>query len=690
MQWPLEHSQLEPPGSIGIALHVFYPELLDEFRDHLARMPWPFDLLVSVTRPDEIALVRERLQTLPMLAELYIEQVPNRGRDLAPMMVTFNARLRQYDFIGHLHTKKTPQAQWGDTWREHLLSHLLGTPEQIQQTFFHLAHGHVGMVYPALTSQTPFWAMSWLSNGEYARPLCERLGMTLAEDACFSFPVGSMFWARQEAVRPLLDLNLTIEAFPEEAGQQDGTLQHAIERLLGLVCHKVGLPVAIIDLARHCLDDDDTLNAFFELVPPIDRKIERVYPSFDALTLSTRDTLVQMPFTHRAAMLRCLLECRGHEAGIDAAQIEGFMGQRDAAEQQVAHEGQPGADAMVTAMVQQGVPETTARAWMALETGFETGLWQPRPAVLAALNRFGSSIEHIGAVIDTPIDPTAALERLKTLGYDMLSFTIAGSDGGTDRCTSGFWQQTLEQVNAQGGHKLLHVGGHPWHDMQSAWQMDERVTPLYAMPGTAMAAMSWPCRELMQHLSSACWQDDLWRGLMTRRLTRQVDHEPGCLLLTHHFSCEEDAGYLFAGPLLLEMLQRWIRAHERVGMRHCFIPVDRVHPAARMYDLLAGTGRYQKSSLPTLHCRRFERYARLSMKLTHPTWQRKWFWSDWATQPGIATGAVQFLEDLIGMLGQHWHRFHVNNDALQALAARLQEGDTPLPSGIFIDQGSAP
>lgn len=49
------------------------------------------------------------------------------------------------------------------------------------------------------------------------------------------FASGSMFWARLQALRPLLDAHLLPSMFDIETGQVDGTLAHAIERATGAV-----------------------------------------------------------------------------------------------------------------------------------------------------------------------------------------------------------------------------------------------------------------------------------------------------------------------------------------------------------------------------------------------------------------------------------------------------------------------
>lgn len=59
------------------------------------------------------------------------------------------------------------------------------------------------------------------------------------------FPAGSMFWARSQALLPLFDLGLGWDDYPEEPVPHDGTILHALERLVPVVVESRGFRVAV-------------------------------------------------------------------------------------------------------------------------------------------------------------------------------------------------------------------------------------------------------------------------------------------------------------------------------------------------------------------------------------------------------------------------------------------------------------
>jgi hypothetical protein len=64
-----------------------------------------------------------------------------------------------------------------------------------------------------------------------------------------------MFWARSKALQRLLDLDLRFDDFPEEQGQIDGTLAHAVERSFAFLAEANGCHWAKI--ARRAVDGDE-------------------------------------------------------------------------------------------------------------------------------------------------------------------------------------------------------------------------------------------------------------------------------------------------------------------------------------------------------------------------------------------------------------------------------------------------
>jgi lipopolysaccharide biosynthesis protein len=59
-------------------------------------------------------------------------------------------------------------------------------------------------------------------------------------DQFFSFPVGTMFWARSAALESLFSLGLDWDDYPPEPLPIDGSMLHALERLLPSIVEHAG------------------------------------------------------------------------------------------------------------------------------------------------------------------------------------------------------------------------------------------------------------------------------------------------------------------------------------------------------------------------------------------------------------------------------------------------------------------
>lgn len=230
---------LTPPGDLRVALHlhVYYPDMLADMLERLGRNRACPDLFISV--PDELVAQSVRAQVRDDgVRRVQVRVVPNVGRDIAPLLTAFGAHLvENYDIVGHVHTKKSADiadAATGSAWHRFLMENLLGGKAPMADVVLGrmASDASIGLVFP----DDPHF-VDWGTNRPHAETLAARLGLgELPKHPVF--PVGSMFWARADTLRPLVDLKLVWSDYPSEPLPYDGSMLHAIERLLPLVAGK--------------------------------------------------------------------------------------------------------------------------------------------------------------------------------------------------------------------------------------------------------------------------------------------------------------------------------------------------------------------------------------------------------------------------------------------------------------------
>jgi hypothetical protein len=237
---------LPPNSQIALHIHVHY---LDKFEEIIAALEKNIirpDLFISITNPDLSLIINHLLKDYSGQV-ISIEVFPNRGRDIGPFLGSMGREMiSNYEYLGHIHTKKSPHtdSKTSSDWSRFLIANLLSLGEinsadQIIQ--YLVSHSDIGLVFPDDPQ-----ILSWGINYSHARGLANQMGIGVLPYH-FNFPVGTMFWCRASALAPLMELNLSIEDLPEEPLPIDGTILHAIERLLPFIAEKAGFSYALVN-----------------------------------------------------------------------------------------------------------------------------------------------------------------------------------------------------------------------------------------------------------------------------------------------------------------------------------------------------------------------------------------------------------------------------------------------------------
>lgn len=221
--------------SCAVTAHIFYYDYIHRFIECLHYFPTVIDVYLAISDSEFIDQAYNLLSEVDCVNNICIRVAPNKGRNFGPLLVEFGAALLDYDVFCHVHSKKSlfsgsSQEIWGDYLFEYLLR-----DKQILSKALALFEcpDNYGVYFPtAYTRSLPKWASHTLKNKHTSNELCKLLSLPPPEHGFLSYPVGGMFWAKSEALRPLLSHPWTYDDFPAEPIANDGTILHAMERML--------------------------------------------------------------------------------------------------------------------------------------------------------------------------------------------------------------------------------------------------------------------------------------------------------------------------------------------------------------------------------------------------------------------------------------------------------------------------
>ena len=230
------------PAKTALHGHFHYVDHIGDFLAALQPNQSPIDLYLTTTSEENAARLREATASYGK-GSVNISLVPNKGRDIGAFLAFLHGA-GGYEIVGHVHGKRSLYAKdqtLGDRWRNFLWQQLLGPRSPVADIILaaFAAQPQLGMVFP----EDPH-TNGWDGNLEIARELARRMCMDDKLSLHIDFPVGTMFWARREALLPLLKLAFDWSDYPDEPVPVDGTMLHALERLLPVIANRNGYEYA--------------------------------------------------------------------------------------------------------------------------------------------------------------------------------------------------------------------------------------------------------------------------------------------------------------------------------------------------------------------------------------------------------------------------------------------------------------
>ena len=223
---------------IAVHVHVFYEDVFKKIIKKLQYIPLKYDLYISTVSEEKKTNIKKILR-ISNANKYEIKIYENKGRDVYPFIKQMKKHYKKYKYICHLHTKKSLHKKLlGSNWSIYLYNNLIGNREVISEILsdFQL-NEKLGFIFPEvyydiIKEVKNFTNINFplhKNNKYYMNYILKSLFHNIYKiGENLVFPVGNMFWAKTRAIYQIFNEEFE---YPEELGQTNETIMHAIERI---------------------------------------------------------------------------------------------------------------------------------------------------------------------------------------------------------------------------------------------------------------------------------------------------------------------------------------------------------------------------------------------------------------------------------------------------------------------------
>ncbi|RMB25744.1 rhamnan synthesis protein F [Sphingomonas sp. PP-F2F-G114-C0414] len=439
---------------VVIVLHIYYPTFVPYFISRLLALGGlMWDVMISASAD----VIREHEETLRVAFGdrlRILMEVPNRGRNFAPLLVDFAAELSAYDAICHCHSKESLHSGRRQTaWADYLIASLIGSQDVMRRHVNLILSGACDVISPAPFIGMPPWASHSLSNDAHFTEMCARLGLD-GTTGFMAYPVGGMLWMSKTVHASLASMALKHDDFPPEPSRPDGELHHALERLIGRLA---GRKQAFYDqvTGRYWAPDAVLREEVRRSANAGD--LPEIINGHDIVTFDFFDTLCT----------RSTGDEEWAKRRVEFAIGQNYHMRRNAVEAQLRAGLHPGEDVSLPLIAQALTREgfIDAIGAVALERAFDLATLVPRPQIVHAYEHAIEKEKMVLIVSDSYYDQGFIRSFLLKHGIPEPKQILISADVGLRKDRGDLWHH-LGRV--RGNSRGLHVGDNVHSDIQKA------------------------------------------------------------------------------------------------------------------------------------------------------------------------------------------------------------------------------
>lgn len=234
----------------AVFVNLYYEDSWAQYFVYLRNIPRDISIYICSSNS---ALLYEAKKSSKGMDNITFLSKENRGRDISALLVTFREKILCYDYVCFIHDKKAAFHYLKEDvafWIRNMWENTLGSTSYIYGVLELLQSNHIGLLVPPEPLGKHFndwYTNGWKKNYENTVLLASELDINadISKDRT-PMAIGTVFWAKSDALKKLLQKKWSYIDFPEEPLPLDGAINHAIERILPFVAQDAGYDTGVI------------------------------------------------------------------------------------------------------------------------------------------------------------------------------------------------------------------------------------------------------------------------------------------------------------------------------------------------------------------------------------------------------------------------------------------------------------